>query len=67
MNSLGSSDLVGITSRIGREGQECSCLLDLLYVRIMPVDNVPLQVRNGLVCLTEASELDVLLEPEVKF
>lgn len=33
----------------------------------MPIDNVPLQVRNGFVRLTEASELDVLLEPEVKF
>lgn len=33
----------------------------------MPVDNVFLQVPNGFICLTETSEFNVLLEPEVKF
>jgi hypothetical protein len=59
-------DLVWITSRIGWEGQECSCLFDLLHVRIMPVDNVPLQVSNGFIRLTKTSEFNVLLKPEVK-
>jgi len=63
---LSSPDLVGITSCIGWKGQECSCLFDLLHVRIMPVDNVPLQVSNGFICLTKASEFNVLLKPEVK-
>jgi len=42
-------------------------LFDLLYMCIVPNDNVFLQVSNGFIRLTKASELDVLLEPEVKF
>lgn len=33
----------------------------------MPVDNVLLQVSNGFVLLTKASEFDIFLEPEVEF
>lgn len=33
----------------------------------MPIDDVLLQVSNGFVRLTEASEFDVFLEPEVEF
>ena len=66
-NLLNSPDLVWIASRIGRKGQECGCLLDLLHMRIVPVDNVSLQISNGFIRLTEASEFNVFLEPEVKF
>jgi hypothetical protein len=65
-NFLNSPDLIGITIRIGWEGQECSCLLDLLHVRIVPGNNVLLQVSNGFIRLTKASEFNVLLEPEVE-
>ena len=61
-----SPDLVGITIRIGWESQERSCLLNLLDVRIMPANDVPLQVSDSFIRLTEASEFNILLEPEVK-
>ena len=32
----------------------------------MPADDVFLQVSDGFVCLTKASEFDVFLEPEVE-
>lgn len=67
MKFLGYLYLVWVTGRIGREGQECACLFDLLYVRVMPVDNVLLHVSNCFVRLTKASEFDVFLEPEVEF
>ena len=66
-NLLNSPDLVGITVRIGSEGQECSCLFDLLHVRIVPGDNVLLQVSNGLIRLTKTGEFNILLKPKVKF
>jgi hypothetical protein len=66
-NFLNSPYFVWIASRIGREGEERACLFDLLDVRVMPVNDVPLQVSDGFVRLTKASEFDVLLEPEVEF
>ena len=66
-NLSDSPDLVGITIRTGWEGQECSCLFDLLHVRIVPADDVPFQISNGFVRLTKASKFNVLLEPEVEF
>jgi hypothetical protein len=66
-DSLGSLYLVWVTSRVGREGQECACLFDLLDVCVMPVDDVLLQVSDSFVRLTKTSEFDVFLEPEVEF
>ena len=66
-NPLDSAYLVWVTTSTRWERQERTCLFDLLDVCVMPIDDVLLQVSNGFVRLTEASEFDVFLEPEVEF
>lgn len=42
-------------------------MFDLLHVGIMPGDDVPLQITNGFIRLTKASEFNILLKPKVEF